>query len=644
MKRVTLLLISLAVIASGGIILAACQLNMLSQFSALPALVTFALTILVAWLTARTRAAFARHDHLRRQFQQQSRLLQAVLRAIPAPIFFKDHRGIYLGCNRAFEAFIGLPREKIIGASVWDVAPRELADTYHRADSELMEQGGQQVYETEVQYADGSRHHVMFHKAVFAAADGSPAGLVGAMLDITDRKQVEQEIEELAYHDNLTGLANRSFFKQRLTEALTQAAISEQQLALLFLDLDRFKYINDTIGHAGGDRLLQLVAERLSCLIPAGGTLARLGGDEFVIMLTDVHNRNELEHFGNTLLKTLEKPFLLAGKQLHVSTSIGIARYPADGKDSSSLLKHADMAMYAAKEQGRNNLCFYRKRMTRQAAQRRDMETRLRQALDQGEFALVYQPQIDDRNGRIRGVEALLRWHHPRRGLVYPAEFIPIAEETGLIRTLGEWVLRESCRQLRTWRHAQLPNLRMAVNISGQQFKQPDFLTVVDRALREADFDPARLELEMELTETVLLHNVETTLRNLRGLKERGISLAIDDFGTGYSSLSYLKDFPIDRIKIDRSFVGEISHGGNAAAIVGTIIAMARSLGLAVIAEGVETAQQVEFLRQRDCFDMQGYYFARPMPAAVLERYLQNIQTGKNRRSPGLITCRAGLS
>jgi len=617
--------------------------TLLNRSSAFLALVAFILVTLVAWLTARTKITFDKMDHLRRQVQQQSRLLQAVLRAIPAPIFFKDHRGTYLGCNRAFEAYLGLPRESIVGASVWDIAPRELADQYHQADSDLLTQGGQQVYESEVQYADGSRHHVMFHKAVFASADGSPAGLVGAMLDITDRKEAEAQVEQLAFHDALTGLANRSLFKQRLGEALNQALITEQSLALLFLDLDRFKHINDTLGHASGDLLLQQVADRLGRLIPGDGTLARLGGDEFVIMLTAVENREPLQQFGSNLLQTLEQPFLLTGKQIHVSTSIGIALYPDDGKDSGTLLKHADMAMYSAKEQGRNNVCFYQPRMTKQAVRRRDLESRLRQALEDEEFALVYQPQVDQKSGQIRGVEALLRWHHPKRGLVYPAEFIPVAEETGLIRSLGEWVLREACRQLLAWRHARIPALRMAVNISGQQFKQPDFLAVVDRALQGVGFDPTRLELEMELTETVLLHNVDVALHNLQGLKQRGIGLAIDDFGTGYSSLSYLKDFPIDRIKIDRSFVGEVTTDKNAAAIVDTIIAMARSLDLEVIAEGVETVQQVDFLCNRNCFDMQGYYFARPMPAAVLERYLMRT-CGKEQTTGTTLETRLALA
>ncbi|GAB4165130.1 MAG: hypothetical protein Kow00100_03160 [Geothermobacteraceae bacterium] len=450
--------------------------------------------------------------------------------------------------------------------------------------------------------------------------NGKPLKIVGSIRDVSERKRAEDEIRSLAYHDQLTGLPNRSLLKDRMQQALAQARRQNRQMAVLFLDLDRFKDVNDTLGHDAGDELLRMVAEKLDSCVRQSDTVARLGGDEFVILLTSVKNAHDPVVVAEKILQLLTRPFVLNGKEVFTSTSIGIAMYPNDGADADTLLKHADMAMYEAKEHGRSHFQFFSEKMHQDAFDRNLLEHKLRVALEEGQFELYYQPQWDMRGRRLIGVEALVRWFHPEDGPISPARFIPVAEDTGLIRPLGEWVLRTACAQLRAWQDAGLPPIRVGVNISGRQFRQPDLVEMIDRILAETGLDPRQLELE--LTETYLMEDAAATSRTLEYLKVRGLELAIDDFGTGYSSLSYLKHFPIDRIKIDQSFVREVVSNADDAAIVEAIIAMANSLELDVIAEGVETARQLRFLKDRGCSEMQGYFFARPMPADEMGAYL----------------------
>ena len=427
-----------------------------------------------------------------------------------------------------------------------------------------------------------------------------------------ERRKSRTAIHELAYHDTLTGLPNRTLFYDRLHQAIAHASRACTGLAILFLDLDNFKVINDTRGHASGDELLKTVAERLELSLRDGDTLARLGGDEFVILLPTIDNTEDAVTVAEKVLKLMCRPFYLEGKEILTSSSIGIALYPEDGTIDEELLKHADIAMYSAKSHGRACYQLYSDKMQRQIIKRHNIEEELRRAIVEQEFLLHYQPQIDIGSGKVIGVEALIRWQHPKTGIVLPEQFIPIAEETGLILAIDEWVLRSACAQAQRWQEAGLPLLRMAVNISASQFNRADFLEIIDRTLTETGYESKMLELEV--TEGVLMADGPKNADILIALKKRGIKLAIDDFGTGYSSLSYLKHFPVDRIKIDRSFVRDVVSNRDDAAIVTAILAMAGSLGLAVIAEGVENREQLDFLRGLHCMEAQGFYMGRPVP------------------------------
>jgi diguanylate cyclase (GGDEF)-like protein len=434
----------------------------------------------------------------------------------------------------------------------------------------------------------------------------------GLQAEVAERRLADQRVVHMAHHDALTGLPNRTLFADRVGQAIARAHRRDGKIAVLFLDLDRFKNVNDSLGHAIGDLLLTAVAERLTNCLREEDTAARLGGDEFIISLPDVADAGEAAHVAARILAELAKPFTIANHQLHADGSIGIALYPADGDTAETLMRNADTAMYHAKESGRANYQFFSAQMTERVSRRLSTETDLRRALERGEFALHYQPLIDLAAGRVSGAEALLRWPQNEHRLMSPTEFIPIAEDTGLIIPLGEWVLLEACSQAQVWQ-ARHPGLKISVNLSARQFRQKDLIGMIERVLGETGLPPALLELE--LTESMLMHHAEETIGILTRLDEMGVRLAIDDFGTGYSSLSYLKRFPIHSLKIDRSFVRDISTDPDDAAIVTAIVAMARSLNLDVTAEGVETDEQAAFLRSLACHHAQGYHFGRPMSA-----------------------------
>ena len=434
----------------------------------------------------------------------------------------------------------------------------------------------------------------------------------GLQAEVAERRLADQRVVHMAHHDALTGLPNRTLFADRVAQAIARAHRRDGRIAVLFLDLDRFKNVNDSLGHAIGDLLLTAVAERLTNCLREEDTAARLGGDEFIISLPDVADAGEAARIATRILGELAKPFKIAGHQLHADGSIGIALYPTDGGNAETLMRNADTAMYHAKESGRANYQFFSAQMTERVSRRLSTETDLRRALERGEFFLHYQPLIDLGAGRVSGAEALLRWPHTEQRCMSPAEFIPIAEDTGLIIPLGEWVLLEACSQAQAWQ-ARCPGLRISVNLSARQFRQKDLIGMIERVLGETGLAPALLELE--LTESMLMHHAEETVGILERLDEMGVHLAIDDFGTGYSSLSYLKRFPIHSLKIDRSFVRDISSDPDDAAIVTAIVAMARSLNLKVTAEGVETEEQAAFLRSLACHQAQGYHFGHPMPA-----------------------------
>ncbi len=457
--------------------------------------------------------------------------------------------------------------------------------------------------------------------------------IIGTAQDITERKQAENAIHRLAYYDSLTGLANRVLFKDRLSNALAYAERHRLHLAALFIDLDRFKVINDTLGHTVGDLLLTHVAERLSESVRQSDSvsrhadhepshaLARLGGDEFTILLTTLPHPEDAGRVARRILDSLAHPFSIDGHEIFISASIGISIYPSDGTTVEALLKNADSAMYHAKEQGRNNCQFYSSGLNAAAAERLDLESDLRRALEREEFVVYYQPKLNIHSRQILGAEALVRWKHPKRGLVPPGVFLNAAIDTGLIRPMDEWVLREACRQVKVWEQAGLPAITVSANVSNSLFHGRTLPGTVADALRDSGLNPSQLELE--LTESIAMRDVEASVTMLEGLRTMGVRLSIDDFGTGYSSLSYLQRFPLSRLKIDQSFVRDLLTNENNAKITRAIIAMAHSLNLSVLAEGVETDAQLARLREEGCDEVQGYLFSRPVCAADFEALLR---------------------
>jgi diguanylate cyclase (GGDEF)-like protein/PAS domain S-box-containing protein len=465
---------------------------------------------------------------------------------------------------------------------------------------------------------NGAEFPVQLSSIAVRNAEERYLGMVTLCEDITGRKKTEQRIQHLAYCDSLTGLPNRAAFLERLQRALALARREERQIGILFLDLDNFKDVNDIHGHDFGDRLLGEVAGRLSACMRESDTLARLGGDEFVVILAALNGQESAAVAAQRLLDLFCRPFTLECRKVYSSATIGIALYPDDGLDVETLFKRADTAMYHAKTEGKANYRFFSAEMNERIMRRVALENCLRQGMEKGEFFLHYQPQWDLKSARMLGVEALLRWQSAELGALMPTEFIPLAENSGQIIGLGEWAMRSACIQAREWALAGYRDLRMGVNISGLQFRQPDFLEMVGKTIRETGIEPGALDLEF--TESVVMEHADKNTDILKSLKEMGVHLSIDDFGTGYSSLSYLKHFPIDRIKIDRSFVADVNTNYDDAAIVEAIISMAHSLNLRVVAEGVENIDQLRFLETRNCDEVQGFHLAMPMSADDLAR------------------------
>ena len=692
-------------------------------------------------------AAYNEAERLVEERTGRLHFLQQLIEAIPGPVFYKDDKARYLGCNSAFEAVLGLPADQIIGKTPQDIAPPELADRYLAADRQLLDRPGVQIYETKVRYASGEIRDVMFHKATFTRPDGSVGGLVGVMLDITERKQMEEklrqaasvfdncaegftvtdprgtiiavnraftditgyhedevlgqtprlfrsgyhdqefyrqlwdallqdgqwqgevwnrrkngeiypqwlsinavyddrqqitnyvstfsditqskrseeQIHRLAFSDPLTGLANRRLLLERLHHALATARHSGRRGALLCVDLDEFRQLNDTLGHAAGDLLLQQVAQRLTACLRDGDTVARLCGDEFVVLLEDIGETSRqathlVEMVGAKIMAALRQPYEIGAGTHYLTCSAGVTLFGDQPQPAEVLLQQADLAMYQANRTGQDNLRFFDPSLQAAMAGRVALEADLRSAIRQSQFTLHYQPQMD-LTGRAVGAEALVRWTHPQRGMMPPSEFIPLAEESELILAIGDWVLSSACERLRAWSHLpHTAHLTLAVNVSARQFHQADFAEKVLGFLHLHQVDPGKLKLE--LTESLLLDDVEDIIRKMAELKSEGVGFSLDDFGTGYSSLAYLKRLPLDQLKIDRSFVRELPTSANDAVIARTVVALAHSLGLEVIAEGVETEAQRQFLALNGCLSYQGYLFARPMPDEQFEEWL----------------------
>ncbi len=515
----------------------------------------------------------------------------------------------FLAINDAAAALWGHPREALLGMSLYDIAPREDWDDMRRGARQapalpVRERVGRQLR------ADGALIDVIFYWRALTFRE-RPAELV-TFLDITEKRRAERRLAHMADHDDLTDLPNRAFFRNSLDAALSRLHPAGGDVGVFYLDLDHFKAVVDTLGHSIGDALLRAVADRLRAGLRATDVVARFGGDEFAILRAGLNGPDEAGALASHLVDLIGRPFVIDGHAVEIATSIGVAMAPGDGDGSDLLLKNADMALYRAKEQGRRAFRFFEPEMDARARARRLLETDLRSALRAGQFELYYQPLVSLKSGAITGFEALLRWHHPVRGMVPPAEFIPLAEEIGLIAPLGEWVLRQACSEAARWPG----DLKIAVNLSPAQFRTGNLTHSILTALASSGLSPSRLELE--ITETVLLAESEANLAILHRLRALGVSVSMDDFGTGYSSLSYLRAFPFDKLKIDRSFVSELSANGGCMAIVRAVAGLGLSLGISTTAEGVETSEQLEWLRKEGCTEMQGYYFSPPVPASKI--------------------------
>ena len=518
--------------------------------------------------------------------------------------------------NGATERLFGYQPEEIVGAHVRVLVPGSGPDADDDYFSQFLRTGkktpigiGEEVFG---RHKDGGRFPLDIEFGEVQMGDRRR--LIATLRDITERKEAEALIVKQANYDSLTKLPNRTLFMDRLSLALTRASRNGGQIGLLFIDLDNFKKVNDTLGHSAGDQLLQEAAERLTACVRETDTVARLGGDEFTIILPDLQKAHDVEQVVRQILDRLSKPYLIDGTEVFASGSVGITLFPDDGKDAETLLKNSDTAMYRAKYDGRNTFRFFTAKMNAEALESVKLENQLRHAVDRGEFVLHYQPIIDLESGRVAGAEALLRWNHPVDGIVSPIKFIPLAEETGLIVPIGDWVFKAACEQIREWHDIGLNSLHVSVNLSPRQCREITFGETFEDTLRTTGADPNAVTLE--ITENLLMESDnDDAVTMLHKLRDQGVHLSLDDFGTGYSSLSYLKRFPFDVLKIDRSFVKDVATDSEDKALIEAMIAMAHGLNIKVVGEGAETREQVDFLRSRNCDAVQGYYFSKPIPA-----------------------------
>jgi diguanylate cyclase (GGDEF)-like protein/PAS domain S-box-containing protein len=538
---------------------------------------------------------------------------RGLLEAAPDGMVVVNQDGEIVLLNARAEKQFGYRRDELLGQKVTNIIPegfaeRLIADALRTTAEALEQQIGTGIELCGLRKG-GSEFPIEIMLSPLESAEGIL--VTAAIRDITERKVAEERIRFLAYYDALTGLPNRTLLQDRLTKALASALRRKEKVALLFLDLDRFKDINDSFGHSVGDLLLQNVAERFKSGVRKQDTVGRLGGDEFLIVLTNVKEIANASVAAERFMHAMSAKFVIQGRSLSISCSIGISMFPEDGMDGESLLRNADAAMYSAKDSGRNNFRFFTEDMNAQAVERVTLENDLRQALDKNELFLVYQPQMNIVTGKIIGLEALLRWQHPTLGLMPPDRFIRIAENCGLIIPIGEWVLRTACAQVRKWQDEGIPAVSIAINVSTVQFRQKGFCELIRRVVNEMGLDPQYLQLE--LTESIFLDDADETLSLIQKLKAMGLTLAIDDFGTGYSNFNYLRQFRISKLKIDRSFIRDVAVNPDYVAITTAIISMAKSLNIKVLAEGVEDEAQMSFLRAHQCDEIQGYYFSKPL-------------------------------
>jgi len=554
--------------------------------------------------------------------------MHAVFQAIPDQLIHIDSDGVVITYKSGSSSHHYLTTNRLINKSIHDITNKGIATKFENAIEEVNNSIAPALFEFVMQHED---IEYSYEARILPVKNKQVIALIR---DITERKQAEEQIAYLAYHDNLTGLPNTRLFKDRLEQGIIHAERNKNKLAILFLDLDRFKLINDTMGHGVGDKLLQSTSDRLQECIretdsvstlatqPFGSSVARMGGDEFTIMLENVEGPQSVRRICKRITSLVNQPLNLDGQDVYTSTSIGIALYPNDGTSVDALLKNADAAMYHAKEQGRNNFQFYTESMNQMSSERMELENNLHKAIENNELMLYYQPQVDVATKQVIGMEALIRWKHPKKGFISPVVFIPLAEETGMIIEIGEWVIREACKQGAAWIKAGYQPVKISVNLSAKQLKEEKLNIIITKILLETGM-PVKY-LGIELTESAIILDPGVALSKLNKIKSLGIELSLDDFGTGYSSLSYLKRFPIDTLKIDQAFIRDIKIDQDASSLVKAIIAMAHSMGMNVVAEGVEHQEQLEFLAANDCDIIQGFYFSKPAPAADLEDILKN--------------------
>jgi diguanylate cyclase (GGDEF)-like protein/PAS domain S-box-containing protein len=572
-------------------------------------------------LLSRTITYAIERKRLEQHLGESEERLRTVVDSVSEVIFHVDVQGKITFLNSAWTRILGFPIATCLDNAMHEFVHLEDQPRCHELFAQLMRRQCDNV-RAELRFVRKDERPCWMEVDIAVSLDGGgmPLGLAGTMNDVSERKKNEERLVFMATHDDLTGLPNRNLFEDRLNLAISQAARDHEMVAVVFLDLDQFKMVNDSMGHDQGDILLRVVASRLLETVRASDTVARLGGDEFVIVLPELESEQGAIAIARKVMRAIEQPVYLANQEFFVGGSIGIAMYPKDGQTIRQLVRNADTAMYRSKELGRKQICFYSPEMNDKLLERLMLENDLRRALDKDEFEVYYQPKLSMASRRVTGFEALLRWRHPTRGVIGPEEIIPMAEASGLILAIGDWVLRTACRQLVEWHELGYQGLCIAVNLSARQFWQEDLVARIGDILNETGLSPRHLELE--ITESSVMRNADETIGTLRELNRMGIILSIDDFGTGYSSLSYLKRFPIHALKVDQSFVRDITQDPDAAAIAQGIIALAHTMNLEVVAEGVETESQCDLLRQWQCNAMQGYLISKPVPSTVVPEFL----------------------